>query len=63
MIRKVQNADWHLMEYARFPPAFGPLVWSWGVNTLSRQLESFNEEKGGLFSMYFGSGSGVQRYW
>lgn len=24
VIRKVENADWSLMEYTQFPPAFGP---------------------------------------
>lgn len=57
------------MEYIQFPPAFGPFSLSVelegfnGVNTVNRQLEGFNEEKGGLFWVYFGSGFGVQCYW
>ena len=54
------------MVYIQFPPAFGPffplrveLDGFSGVNTVNRQLEGFNEEKGGLFWVYFGSGFGV----
>lgn len=57
------------MEYIQFPPAFGSFSPSVelegfnGVNTVNRQLEGFNEEKGGLFWVYFGSGFGIQCYW
>lgn len=66
MIRKIKNEDWSLMVHIQFSPAFGLLfplsveLESFnGVNTVSRQLEGFNEEKGGLFWVYFGSGFGV----
>lgn len=55
-----------LMVYIQFPPVFGPcfppsveLEDLSGVNTVNRQLEGFNGEKGGLFWVYFGSGFGV----
>lgn len=74
MIRKVKNEDRTLMMYIQFPPtAFGPffplsveLKGYNGVNTVNRQLEGFNEEKGGLFGCilaavlaYSGTGNGV----
>lgn len=53
------------MEYIQFPLAFGRLfprsveLESFhGVNTVNRQLEGFNEEKEGLFGVYFGSSFG-----
>ena len=54
MITNVKNEDWSLMVYTQFPqPAFGlflplsvELEGSSGVNTVNRQLEGFNEEKG-----------------
>lgn len=75
MIRKVTNEDWSLMVYIQFPPtAFGlfsspsvELEGFNGVNTVNRQLEGFNEEKGGLFGCilaaglaYSGTGNGMK---
>ncbi len=70
MIRKVKNENLSLMVYMQFPPALGPFFSKSvgsedfnGVNTVNRQLEGFNGKKGGLFWVYFGSGSGVSWYW
>lgn len=55
VIRKVQNADWHLMVPTSIGVELGGLR---GVNTVSRQLGGFNEEKGGGVRC-FGSGLGA----
>lgn len=73
--KKFENEDWSLMVYMPFPTAAFGLFFPLSVelegfdrvNTVNRQLEGFNEEKGGLFGCilaavlaYSGTGNGMK---